>query len=123
MNRIVCFAQAVQNGHQEMSEAGEMGITYLFVVIGHSCRWLWQVLEVVANGGELYFGSTLAIAARVILSLIAGLVIIAALWSTKFKPASRPFRFALAFVAGFTAEAFIGPPVGALTSTALLAIG
>jgi len=104
-----------------MSEAGEMGWTYACVVLGNILQWAWQVLDAVAKGGEFGFGTPIAIVARIILSLIVGILIIASFWP-KLKGIEKPYRFILAIAAGFFSEAFIGPPVGALTSAALMAI-
>jgi hypothetical protein len=116
MQNLTSFTQAVKNGHQEMTQAGEMWQTYGFVIIGNLLQWLWQILDSAAKGGVFDFGPLTAIIARILLSLIAGVLIIASLWP-KLKGIEKPYRFILAIAAGFFAEAFIGPPVNFLTAS------
>lgn len=116
MQTINGFAKAVRNGHQEMNQAGEMWLTYSFVILGNILQWLWQILDAAAKGGVFDFGPPAAIAARVMLSAIAGILTMATLWP-KLKAVEKPYRLILAIAAGFFAEAFIGPPVNLITAS------
>ena len=116
-SKVVVFAETVRNGHREISQAGELWLTYGFVVFGNLLSWIWQVMDVIVSGGEFSCGPPLVIGAKLILSLIAGFIVMATLWP-KLKDVSKPYRLFLAIAAGFFTEAFFGPPVGLLAAVA-----